>query len=648
MKAKIKINLDKIVAYTFTSTNVLAIRNITSFERWNDAVCSDDDIESITLSCSSANKQLLIFQIDSMIADPILTGNEMLDASLNEDYVIIEFEDDAPVTYTALMNYFKLGLIDLVNIEEEGKTTIILHRLNDERDHINKNLINVGVLFGNFKAPLGIKDIQIDIENYQIEEIYNYVYIPSLKRYYYVVDIQLMNNKFTRLILKEDVLMSWKDLIKLQKAYVTRYGGTSLNILHDDRYPVNDIPTVTYITPTNLSTVIEFDYLMEQDTDNQKKPNILISTFSDTVLFSTDTDNITAPTNSGLPDIQSQRTSATHHFVANFRDYAIVLNACLENDAPASFIRSVLLLPFDLKTVFPNITRTSHLSAGQKVIRLLDGGYKWGNYPTEEYDPLFYETTKGGSPYIVVANFRFGGLGGVPVSNNFLDRSNNTQWEIYLPFVGWIQIDINTVYNKEVLVYYTFDFDTGLSTAYIYNKTDQKVIWSGSCQIGMKLPLTTTNADELARQKQATALNLLMGTLSSLASVGIGAYTGNALAVAGGVLSAGKTITSAVNSLNMMIEKAQISYGSSDNALYSPNQVVIRKTTHNSLLTTQTENDNFYHINGYPYRKYVALSGLESDKYLEVGEIHFDAKGYDVYSTEIDEIVALLKNGVIL
>ena len=33
---------------------------------------------------------------------------------------------------------------------------------------------------------------------------------------------------------------------------------------------------------------------------------------------------------------------------------------------------------------------------------------------------------------------------------------------------------------------------------------------------------------------------------------------------------------------------------------------------------------------------------------MEVGEIHFDAKGYDVYSTEIDEIVALLKNGVIL
>ena len=651
MKAKIKINLDKIVDYTFTDLLLFSITNISSFERWNDAVCHDDDIESLRLSCSSSNKQLLIFQTGSMFADPILTNDEMLDASLFEDYIIVEFEDDAPATYVALMNYFKLGLIDLVDIEEEGKTTIILHRLNDERDHINKNLINVGVLFGNFKAPLGIKDIQIDIENYQIEETYNYVYIPSLKRYYYVVDIQLMNNKFTRLILKEDVLMSWKDLIKLQKAYVTRYGGLSLNILHDDRYPVNDIPTITYIKPTNISTVIQFKLTMDrEELTTHTKPNIMLSTFSDNPITVTDNDNVIAPSNSGLPNIQSQRESGSHHYLLNFNDYGIVTACCIKNEAPASYIRSVILYPFDLTDLFPNSGgRGSVLSSGKKVIDVVEGGYGWADYPYSEFAPLFRQTTKGGSPYIVVADFRFGNyVGGVPVNNNFLDRSSNTQWEIYIPFVGWVQIDINTVYGKEVLVYYTVDFDTGISTAYIYSKTDQKVIWSGNCQIGIRLPLVTTNADELARQKQATALNLLMGTLTSAFSIGVGAYSGNALAVVGGAMGLGKTLVSGVNNLNMMIERAQINYGSGDNALYSPMEVIVRKVTHTALLTTQAENDNYYHINGYPYRKYVSISSLSNDKYMEVGEIHFDAKGYDIYSTEIDEIVALLKNGVIL
>ena len=648
MRAKIKIDLIAMKNYTFTSSMSLSITEINSFERWNDIVCLSENIKSITLLGTTLTKQLMVFQEGAVIADPVLVGNDLVTASVNNDYIVIDFNiaDDDTDTFEKLISFFKTKIISILEIEEEDKTTLILHRLNDERDHINKNLINVGVLFGNFKAPLGIKRIDIDIEDYEIEDIYNYVYIPKLKRYYYVTDIQFMNNKFTRLILQEDVLMSWRDLIRAQKAYVTRYGGNALNLLNDERYPVQDIPTVTYYTPTNLSTVLQFKYIMDDTTDNVVAPNVMISTFSDNYLFVDNTQDTKAPTNSGLPDIKSRRSSDRHHFLVNINEYGSVLHACINNDAPASFISSVILYPFDLSTIYTEVIgyHTAHISAGKKVLK---AGNLWGDYPTDANDPTFYETAKGSSQYLVIADFRFGGLNGIPVSNDFLDRSNNSLWEIYIPFVGWVQIDINKVYNKEVLIYYSCDLDTGLSTAYIYNKTDKKVIWSGSCQIGIKLPLTTTNADELARQKQATALNLLMGVLSSTASIGIGAYTGNAVAVAGGALSLGKTIANTVNNLNMMIERAQMSYGSSDNALYAPTDVIVRKTTHVGLLSS-SEQDNYYHINGYPYRKYVALSGLTADKYIEVGEIHFDAKGYDIYNTEIDEIVALLKEGVIL
>ena len=198
------------------------------------------------------------------------------------------------------------------------------------------------------------------------------------------------------------------------------------------------------------------------------------------------------------------------------------------------------------------------------------------------------------------------------------------------------------------MVYFTFDMDTGLSTCYIYNATEHNIIWSASCQIGMKLSIAVSNAEELAREKQATSLNLIMGLMTSMVSMGVGGATANPVAMVGGIMGTGKTITNAVNSFNSMIEKAQITYGSSDTALYSPDKIVIRKTTHTRILTTVDEQNRYKHINGYPYNKYVNIGSLSSDNYIEVGEIHFNPKGNEIYQDEINDIIALLKGGVIL
>ena len=50
----------------------------------------------------------------------------------------------------------------------------------------------------------------------------------------------------------------------------------------------------------------------------------------------------------------------------------------------------------------------------------------------------------------------------------------------------------------------------------------------------------------------------------------------------------------------------------------------------------------------FPYNKYVNIGSLTSNNYIEVGEIHFNPKGNEIYQDEISEIVALLKSGVIL
>lgn len=651
MIAKIKINLIAMKNYTFTSSMSLAITNITSFERWNDEVCPDDDIQSITLLGTTLTKSLLIFQIDALIADPVLTGDDILDASLFSDYVIIGFNINDTETYEDLMLFFKAGIVDILEIEEENKTTLILHRLNDERDRINKNLINVGVLFGNFKAPLGVKNIEIDIEEYQIEDIYNYVYIPRLRRYYYVVDIQLMNNKFTRLILKEDVLMSWKELIKTQEAFITRYEGSTNERIVDDRLPLENILSISYSEGTpSIAYESKKNITISVNTQDSSNPNILIVTRVKFGLAGYSNGAITESIDDGyLPNLAPHNTANIRMYFLPYTEIGSFIDACLNDDSASSYLDAIIYLPFNPMTAFRlHALSHDHLYIGDK--QLDSTGHTFiaasATIETARLPMLTYQFTSGiytyrtvyQSAYLCIFDGKF-----QITSNDWHNHEPYTNYELHIPFVGYVNINSYDFLYQRILIYYTFDVRNGTSTAYVYNKDKHKILWSGTCQIGFKLDFTTTNNLENMKQKQSADLNMILGLIASAVSIGIGVATENPVAIAGGTLSAGKTIASNVNAKRMLFSKGQTIYGSGDGALYD-NLSVYLKISSNKKLTI--DNTVYKHLQGLPYNNYGSLSSLTG--YVEVGEIHFDAKGYDIYSTEIDEIVALLKNGVIL
>lgn len=57
------------------------------------------------------------------------------------------------------------------------------------------------------------------LTNYENE---NYVYIPDFGRYYFVTDIEIKNNGLFRISLKEDVLMSYKDVLTNNENHVIK------------------------------------------------------------------------------------------------------------------------------------------------------------------------------------------------------------------------------------------------------------------------------------------------------------------------------------------------------------------------------------------------------------------------------------------
>ena len=651
MKAKIKINLKAITEYTFTSSMILTLTNFTSINNWNDTVCNSDNIETLRFSCDSVSSQLLVFQIDAMIANPILTDDDILDASLTSNYIIVEIDEIAVVTYTVLIEWFKLGLIDILEIEEDNKTTLMLYRLNDERDRVTKKLINVGVLFGNFKAPLGIKRIEIDIENYEINDIYNYVYIPSLKRYFYVTDIQLMNNKFTRLLLQEDVLMSWKELIKSQEAFVTRYEGSTIKTLVDDRLPLENMLTVSYSDGTpSISGETKKNVTLSVNTQDMTNPNILVVTRIKFGLATYSEGAITESIDSGyLPNLAPHNTANIRMYFMPYNELGSFIDACLNDDSASSYLDAIIYLPFNPMTAF-NLHALSHdhLYIGDK--QLDSTGHTFiaasATIETARLPMLTYEFTSGLSTYRTVYQSAYLCIfdGKFQIANNdWHNHEPYSNYELHIPFVGYVNINSYEFLYQRILIYYTFDVRNGTSTAYIYNKDKHKILWSGTCQIGFKLDFTTTNNLENMKQKQSADLNMILGLVASAVSIGVGVATENPVAIAGGALSAGKTIASNVNAKRMIFSKGQTIYGSGDGALYD-NLSVYLKITRNAKLSIS---DTIYkHLQGLPYNNYIALTSLSG--YIEVGEIHFDAKGYDIYSTEIDEIIVLLKSGVIL
>lgn len=76
---------------------------------------------------------------------------------------------------------------------------------------VNKKIVEVQEISFNFKNDSDITNPILILQTYKTG---NYCFIPDLKRYYYINNIELMSGGFYKLYLEIDVLMSYKnDLI---------------------------------------------------------------------------------------------------------------------------------------------------------------------------------------------------------------------------------------------------------------------------------------------------------------------------------------------------------------------------------------------------------------------------------------------------
>lgn len=135
----------------------------------------------------------------------------------------------------------------------DGSQEFTLYKNSAEMNRVDKSeyLELVGTVSGVFRDEASITNFSITIE-YDTFIDFNYVYISTFNRYYYVTDITLINYNLYEITLSVDVLMTYKNGIYNSQAFIERNEYKTNPLIYDN------------LLPLELGEEIEYDYITNE------------------------------------------------------------------------------------------------------------------------------------------------------------------------------------------------------------------------------------------------------------------------------------------------------------------------------------------------------------------------------------------------
>ena len=108
---------------------------------------------------------------------------------------------------------------------------------NSPNNQLEKVLVSIATTTGYIKDPTERKKpvVRFKLSDLSNLENCNYFYIPDFRRYYFKTGLTNDNGECV-VTMREDVLMSWKDEIKMNAATVTRNENISNGYLNDPQF----------------------------------------------------------------------------------------------------------------------------------------------------------------------------------------------------------------------------------------------------------------------------------------------------------------------------------------------------------------------------------------------------------------------------
>lgn len=214
-------------------------------------------------------------------------------------------------------------------------------------------------------------------------------------------------------------------------------------------------------------------------------------------------------------------------------------------------------------------------------------------------------------------NFAKQNIGSIAITekyHNFLDYSPYTNVIIYLPYVGFKELDTNLVMGKTLSISYTVDIITGGCLCQITSNNVKLYEFNGN--MGIDIPITASNR----AQVEAGYISSGIGIASSVAS--------------GNIVGA---VTSLINSA-----ESQYHYASTS----SPNPMCVASTNRTCYVildrpTYQTLK-SFNHTRG---KKCYLTKTINTLKGYTICDEHIDLSGIRATDSEKEELIKILSSG---
>lgn len=244
--------------------------------------------------------------------------------------------------------------------------------------------------------------------------------------------------------------------------------------------------------------------------------------------------------------------------------------------------------------------------------------------------------------------FKLGNITIPEFFHSFLDYAPYTKIELYLPYIGFVNLDVNAVMGKTIDIEYVVDIFSGKCTAFISIESlnERTIIMECDGTIGIDVQIGGGQGAEIARNMlklgigaTAGAISLGAGAISAGANAKIAGTTGSIATISGA--SAGYLANTTINAIQA--GQSHISKGGATQSgvnFFAPQNCYLVITRPSPKYPA-----DYNHTVGKPSGMYATLGDLTG--FTVVDSIHVE--GLDTAtSDEVTEVERLLKQGVIL
>lgn len=471
----------------------------------------------------------------------------------------------------------------------------------------------------------------------------NYCYIEEFSRYYFIRDIISVRNRIWRIDMAVDVLFTYRNIIYDQTGFVERNAVTFDSSVEDKErdflYPEETRVYKCYDLKREGATIDTWSI------DTKSAKNIVL-TFTCTrsykkigttyfyLNFSTlgTPDVITAPTNAlhDITDIYIPDTWSSNISVESTSEVISLINK-YSNDEKIG-LTAVSIFPFtpdhiirDIGgTKFENVTGLEPYSA-ENVGQFSD------------FDSDITTAVCDMSRWYCLADFN------IPQydteNSNWLNYKRNAS--LFVPFFGWIDIDLARVRNANLRLYCYPLLST--QEGLFFLTSGNIIIWSGRATIAQSVPVSRDNSRELKDQNIQFAISSAVSALTMASGILLAPTTGGVSligAVGSGLAIGGKAISMATTQHHD--SNPQVS--NSNQGMFGDLEPYLKLTTP----TTTEPVDDYRRIFGLPLHRTMALVSLKGTGFTKVTGVQLNIADSAMTQPEASMLTTALADGVLL